>query len=91
MPGHKIDDIGRDLLGGADQIAFIFAIFVVNDDYHAAVADLGDGFVNSRNRHEGMLTETTRPRKGAKGLKLRLVKAWPAGVRRTSRLRLLRD
>jgi len=57
VPGHEIDYLGCDLLGGADQIALIFAIFVVNDDDHLAVADIGDSFFNSRNRHGLMLPE----------------------------------
>src|SRR6185503_1176776 len=69
MTGHEIDDFGSDLLSRADEIAFILTIFVVNDDDHPAVADLSDGFVDSRNRHDGMLTETTRPRKGTKSTK----------------------
>ena len=48
MPGHEVDDLGSDLLGGADQIAFVLAIFVVNDDDHAAVADVGNGLFNGR-------------------------------------------
>ena len=68
MPGHEVDYLGCDLLGGADQIAFIFAIFVVNDDDHLAVADIGNGFLNSRNRHGLMLPESKWPRKVYKGL-----------------------
>ena len=66
MTGHEVDDLWSDFLGRADEIAFVLAVFVVNDDDHAAVADVGDGFVNSRNRHEGMLTESVRPRKAAR-------------------------
>src|SRR4029434_941578 len=65
MTGHEIDDLGSDLLGCADEIAFILSIFVVNDNDHPSVADLCDGFLDSRNRHDGMLTETTQPRKAA--------------------------
>ena len=68
VPGHEVDDFRSDLLGGADQIAFIFAIFVVNDDDHLAVADIGNGLVNSRNRHGLMLPEKRQPRKVYKGL-----------------------
>src|SRR5687768_3038475 len=105
VPGHEVYNRGSDLLGGADEIALILAVFVVNDDYHAAVADLGDGVVNSRNRHEGMLTESEQPRKGA-GAAFRgrfqgpapawcscscfCARAWRGDVRRTSRLRPLR-
>ena len=102
MPGHEVYDLGSDLLGGTDEIALILAVFVVNDDDHAAVADLGDGFVNSRNRHEGMLTESVAATK-RQAAKVRRRKE-PAitalcvlrqilgrgGVRRTWRLRPLR-
>ena len=37
------------IFGRAHEIAFIFAIFVVDDDDHAAVADVGNGLVNGRN------------------------------------------
>ena len=68
MPGHEVDYLGRNLLGSADQIALIFAIFVVNDDDHLAVADIGNGFLNRRNRHGLMLPESKWPRKVYKGL-----------------------
>src|ERR1700752_4661778 len=68
MPGHEVDYLRGDHLGGADQIALIFAIFVVHDDDHLAIADVGNGFVNSRNRHGLMLPESKWPRKVHKGL-----------------------
>ncbi len=40
--GHEVDGFGGDLLGGHGEIAFIFAVFVVDDDDHAAGADLLD-------------------------------------------------
>ncbi len=30
--GHKVDDLRRDFFGGADEVAFIFAVFIVNED-----------------------------------------------------------
>ena len=46
---------GVILFGRAHEIAFIFAIFVVDDDDHAAVADVGNGLVNGRNRHRKVM------------------------------------
>src|SRR5258705_405718 len=31
MFGHEIDGLGRDVLGGNDEIAFILAIFVIDE------------------------------------------------------------
>src|ERR1700752_3202946 len=68
MPGHEVDYLRGDLLGGADPIALIFAIFVVHDDDHLAIADVGNGFVDSRNRHGVMFPESKWQRKVPKGL-----------------------
>jgi hypothetical protein len=48
MPGHEINDFRRNLLGSTDKIAFVLAIFVVNNDDHATVADVGDGLFDGR-------------------------------------------
>ena len=40
MPGHEIDDFRRDFFRGAHQVAFVLAIFVVNDDDHPPVANV---------------------------------------------------
>src|SRR6202034_3697382 len=37
--GHKVDGLGRDLLGGQGEVAFVFAVFVVDHNDHAAGAD----------------------------------------------------
>ncbi len=37
---HEVDGVGSDFLGGHGEIAFVLAVFVVNDDDHAAGADL---------------------------------------------------
>ena len=42
MPGHEIDGLGRDLFGGDDQIAFIFPIFIVDQDDEFALFDVPD-------------------------------------------------
>ena len=36
---HEIDDFGRDLFGGADEIALIFAVFGVHGDDDFAATD----------------------------------------------------
>ena len=38
---HEIDRLGRCALGGDEQIAFVLAVFVVDQDQHAALAHLG--------------------------------------------------
>ena len=48
--GHEVDRLGRDLLGGHRQIAFVLAILVVDDDDHLAAADGGDGVFDRRKR-----------------------------------------
>jgi hypothetical protein len=42
--GHEVDGIGGDLFGGHGEVAFVFAVLVVDEDDHAALADLFDGF-----------------------------------------------
>ena len=41
--GHEVDGFGRDLFGGEGEVAFILAVFVVDDHDHAASADFLDG------------------------------------------------
>jgi len=42
--GHKVDGFGSNFLGGQGKVAFVFAVFVVDEDDHAALADFFDGF-----------------------------------------------
>ena len=37
--GHKVDGLRRNLFGGHGEVAFVFAVLVVNDHDHAAGAD----------------------------------------------------
>jgi hypothetical protein len=46
MGGHEVDGFGRNAFGKGDQISFVFAVFVVNDDNHLAGAQVVEGFVN---------------------------------------------
>jgi hypothetical protein len=39
---HEIDDFGGDFLGGDDEIALVFAVFVVDDDHDPALAEILD-------------------------------------------------
>ena len=36
VPRHEVDDVGRDFFGGDGDVAFVFAIFIVDDDEHPA-------------------------------------------------------
>ena len=42
--GHEVDGFRRDFFGGHGEVAFVFAVFVVDQDDHAAVANFFDGF-----------------------------------------------
>lgn len=44
--GHEIDDLRGHFLSRADEIAFVFAVFVINDDDNFAVANVTNGVVN---------------------------------------------
>ncbi len=46
MLGHEVDGVGTDLFGGHGKVAFVFAVLVVDEDYHAALADFFDGFLD---------------------------------------------
>ena len=48
--GHEVDRLGRHLLGGHRQIAFVLAILVVDDDDHLAAADRRDGVFDGSER-----------------------------------------
>ncbi|MNI68468.1 hypothetical protein D3C73_1241660 [compost metagenome] len=40
MGNHEVDVAGLDQLGRHDQVAFVLAVFVIDDDDHAAEADV---------------------------------------------------
>ena len=46
VPRHEVDRLGRHLLGGHRQIAFVLAILVVHDDDQLAGADGLDGLID---------------------------------------------
>ena len=49
--GHEIDYFRGDFFRGADQIAFVFAVLVINHDDHASVANIGRGCFDGGKRH----------------------------------------
>ena len=54
---HEIDDLGRDELGRADEVAFVFAVGVVRHDDDLPVAEVLDGLVDrSEFSHESRVT-----------------------------------
>ena len=48
--GHEVDGLGRDLLGGHDEVALVLAILVVDEDDHLAGADVVDRALDPRDR-----------------------------------------
>ena len=44
--GHEVDGVRGDLFGGHGEVAFVFAVLVVHEDDHAALANLFDGFLD---------------------------------------------
>ena len=52
---HEVDGFGRDLFGGHGEVAFVFAVFVVDQDDHAALANFFDGFFDGAEGVEGRI------------------------------------
>ncbi len=50
---HEVDRFRRDVVGGDDEIAFVLAIFLVDEDHHAAGGQVGDELGNRGDRHHG--------------------------------------
>ena len=46
--GHEVDLLGVDFLRRDGEVTFVFAVLVVHDDNHAALADFLDGFFDGR-------------------------------------------
>src|SRR6266478_3794262 len=43
---HKVDGVRGDFFGGHGEVAFVFAVLVVNEDDHAALANFFDSFLD---------------------------------------------
>jgi hypothetical protein len=53
--GHEVDRFGRAVLGGNDEVAFVLAVFLVDQDHHAAGTHVGDDIENRADAHgEGL-------------------------------------
>ena len=39
--GHEVDGLGADVVGREHQVAFVFAVFFVHENDHAAGGELG--------------------------------------------------
>ena len=50
-PCHEIDGLGRHMLGGDHQIAFVFTVFFVDKNHHAPGAHVGHDVFNRGNGH----------------------------------------
>ena len=44
---HEVDRFGGDELGGHAEVAFVFTVFVVDENDHLARADVGDRVVDA--------------------------------------------
>lgn len=58
MPGHEINDFRRGFFGSADKVAFIFAIFIIDDDDHATVTNFGGGFFDGGKWHSQLVNRS---------------------------------
>ena len=45
---HEVDGFGRDVVGGQHEVAFVLAVFLVDQDHHAAGAHVGDDVFDRR-------------------------------------------
>ncbi len=60
MSGHEVDDLGSDLFRRDGEVAFIFAVFVVNDDQDAAGANFFHSFGYRDEGHSSIVSGSTR-------------------------------
>ena len=51
VAGHEVDDVRSNLFGSADQVAFMLAIFVVDDNNHPPFANVGSCSFDGGKRH----------------------------------------
>ncbi len=43
MGSHEVDDFGGDFFRGDGEVALVFTVFIIDQNDHAAVANLLDG------------------------------------------------
>ena len=51
--GHEVDGLGRHVVGGQDEVAFVFAVFFIHQDDDAPGAHLGHDVLDGGDRHGG--------------------------------------
>ena len=56
-PGHEVDRLGRDEIGGKNEIALVFAVFLIHQDDHLAGFDVGDDFLGAADAHVRLMVE----------------------------------
>ena len=57
---HEVYDFRRNFFSRTDEVALVFAVFVVNDNNHAPVANIGGGVFNRGKRHQDLLDQEIR-------------------------------
>jgi hypothetical protein len=50
VSGHEIDGLGRHVLGGNDKIAFILAIFIIDEDDKFSILNVSNGVFDAVKR-----------------------------------------
>ena len=57
LPDHEVDQLGRNELRRADEIAFVLAVLIVGDDDDLAGFDVGDGLFNGSELHDSSVLQ----------------------------------
>ena len=55
MLGHEVDGLCTHMVGREDEVAFVFTVFLVHEDHHAARGQLGDQCGNGGQRHAAIV------------------------------------
>jgi hypothetical protein len=55
FPGHEADGLGVATVGGEQQVAFVFPVFVVHQEHHLALPVVFDDFFDAVEGHAGNL------------------------------------
>jgi hypothetical protein len=69
--GHEVDRLGRAMFGGDDEIAFVLAVLVVDQDHHAAGAHVGDDVEYGADAHAVPTSVRNRAFYAASGFSIR--------------------
>ena len=95
--GHEVDRLRRHVLGREHEIAFVLAIFFVDQDDHAARGEVGNELRDGGNRHARIVGGGSRSvvahttvRRNRRGTPTSM-RGWPACARRSARSGRFRD